>query len=75
MYIIDRIESGIAVCESVESNVTFEIAMTAIQKNAKEGDVIKKNGDDFYVIDAAVTKSRKAELTTRLDRLFKKNNS
>jgi len=74
MYIIDRIESGIAVCESVESNVTFEIAMTAIQKNAKEGDVIKKNGD-FYVIDAAVTKSRKAELTTRLDRLFKKNSS
>jgi CRISPR/Cas system CMR subunit Cmr4 (Cas7 group RAMP superfamily) len=73
-YIIDRIENDMAVCENLKSGEKLEIAMTSIQKSAKEGVVIKKDGD-IYIVDINLTKQRRVELTARLDKLFKKHNS
>jgi hypothetical protein len=73
VYTIDRVDSGIAVCENLETGKSIEIAMTSLPKGAKEGDVIRKDGDG-YIIDSALTEQRKTELSDRLDRLFKKHN-
>jgi len=73
VYIIDRIENGIAVCESLETGGKLEVEAKDLPKRAKEGDTIRDDGGT-YLIDAALTKQRKSELSDRLDRLFKKHN-
>jgi hypothetical protein len=73
VYIIDRIENGIAVCECMESGSMLEIAIANLPKGVSEGDAIR--GDDgSYILDSAMTKQRKTEMANRLDRLFKKHN-
>ena len=71
-YIIDRIESGIAVCESLENGEKLEIAISNLPKEAKESDAIRESGDG-YIIDAALTSQRMADLSKRLNRLFNKH--
>ena len=72
VYVIDRIEGGIAVCESLETEDNLEIPVADLPKEAKEGDVIRK-GCRGYAIDAALTKRRKEQLSDRLNRLFNKS--
>ena len=74
VYVIDRIENSIAVCESLDTGDKLEITVSDLPKGVKEGDMIQKDGDG-YVVNAEATKQRKAELSGRLDRLFKKNQS
>ena len=71
-YIIDRIENGVASCECLETGDKLEIAASNLPKGAKEGDAIRNDGAG-YTIDSAFTKQRKAELSDRLDKLFKKH--
>ena len=72
LYIIDRIENGIAVCECKETGERLEIEVKVLPAKAKEGDIIKKDNDS-YILDLSLTKKRKAELTDRLNRLFQKH--
>jgi len=72
IYIIDRIENEIAVCESLNSGEKLEIGIANLPKNAKEGDAITKDGD-IYTINYDLTKQRKAEMRERLNRLFQKH--
>jgi hypothetical protein len=74
VYIIDRIENSIAVCESMNDGNNIEIAVALLPKEAKEGDAIRKEGSRF-TIDSALTNRRMADLTIKLDRLFSKHNS
>ena len=73
VYVIDRIESGIAICESLETEANLEVAVDDLPHGAKEGDVIRKV-EGNYIIDSELTRQRKTELSTRLNRLFKKHN-
>jgi len=72
-FIIDRIESGIAVCECLDSDDNIEITVKELPKGAKEGDALVVEGNR-YTIDVAFTAQRKAMLANRLDKLFKKHN-
>jgi len=71
--VIDKIESGIAVCESLDSDDNYEIAMAELPSGVKEGDVLVE-GCGCYTIDVDFTKQREVALAERLDRLFKKHN-
>jgi len=68
-YVIDRIISGIAVCECLESNEIIEIATP---KGAKEGDVIRKTKNGF-VVDEKSTQSRRKNMQDRLQKLFEQS--
>jgi len=72
VYVVDRIEEGVAVCENLETGEKLELDAQKFLNGAKEGDVIR-HGADGYVIDTDFTKQRKAELADRLNRLFEKH--
>jgi hypothetical protein len=70
--VIDRIENGIAVCESLDTDDNYEIAIAELPSGIKEGSVlVGKSG--CYTIDVDFTMQRKVALEERLDRLFKKH--
>ena len=69
--IIDQIESGIAACESLDTGARREIPAALLPKAAKEGDIIREVGENAFVIDHAATKQRLAEITQRMERLFR----
>ena len=71
-YIIDRIESGIAVCNSMEKGGDIEIPASELPPRSKEGDVLVKTNAG-YAYDAELTKKRRNNLTDRMNRLFDKN--
>ena len=71
-YIIDRIESGIAVCNCMATGEDIEIPASELPPRSKEGDVLAKN-DDGYVYDAELTAQRRANLTDRMNRLFNRS--
>ena len=66
-YIIDRIENGIAVLES--ENEMFKIPKSMLPKDAKEGHVLVKN-EDSYAIDWDLTKKRRDNIKSRLEKLL-----
>ena len=66
-YIIDRIENGIAVLESQDE--MLEIPKSMLPKDAKEGHVLIKNGDS-YTIDHDLTKKRRDNIKSRLEKLL-----
>ena len=41
ILVVDRIEENIAVCEDRETRVMFNIELSKLPENVKEGDVIK----------------------------------
>jgi len=71
LYVIDRFEGAIAVCESLESGEKLQIMVRNLLSSASEGDVIRKAANG-YIIDADATCQRKAELSDRLNRLYKR---
>ena len=71
-YIIDRIENNKAICECVVSGVKIEINTKNLPADAKEGDAIRKDSENTYIIDLALSKQRLADLTARVDMLFKR---
>jgi len=71
-YIVDRIESGIAICNCVPTGENLEIKAGELPTKTKEGDVLTKDGDR-YVYDEGLTKKRLTNLTERMNRLFERN--
>ena len=69
-YIIDRIESGIALCECMSTGEKIEINEKSLPKTAREGDVIHQEGENAYIVDTAMTEQRLAALTARMNSLF-----
>jgi len=70
-YIVDRIESGIAICSCVQTGENLIIKKHELPKKIKEGDVLTKDGDG-YKVDEEQTKKRLGNLTKRMNRLFDK---
>ena len=58
MLIIDRIEEGLAVCETENGSM---VELSLFPDGAKEGDVLVQNKTGEYVIDTEKTAYRRAE--------------
>lgn len=72
MYIIDRIEEGIAVCESITGEIEIEIAKKDLPKGAKEGDIVCQT-ESGYILDKEASERRRLEMKARLHKLFEKS--
>ena len=70
MTTIDRIENGIAVLIN-ESGERKEYSVTDLPDGIREGSVLREVGEGF-VLDDALTKSRRNDLASRARKLFKK---
>lgn len=64
-YVIDRFEENYVVLEDLEGSI-FNIEKRYIDNEAKEGDILYKK-DNFYYIDNEATRLRKEEI----DKLMK----
>jgi len=69
--VVDRVESGVAICECVSTGAVVEINVDDLPPGTKEGHVISK-GADGYVYDEEFSKKRLADLTRRMNALFDK---
>ncbi len=67
MLILDRFEEGFAVCEYNGDYVCIPTSM--ISQDAKEGDVLRLNGD-IYEVDAEMTNIRREKNSYLLDSLW-----
>lgn len=47
ILVIDRIEENIAVCEDRETRIMFNIDLSKLPENVKEGDVIRYENNEF----------------------------
>lgn len=72
MIIIDRFEGQTAILET--DCGMEEISISLLPSNAEESDVLKKNDDGTYFVDAEATKIRRAAIREKLSRLRRKNN-
>lgn len=71
MIIIDRFEGNFAVLETNEGMINVE--RNLISDNVKEGDVLVQNGKN-YLVDAAATKARRADVRKKFNRLRRQKN-
>lgn len=70
MFVIDRIEEGIAVILNDENN-RIEINSNEIQGNVRDGAVVI-NENNRWIVDDEETNKRKKAMRSRLNRLFNK---
>lgn len=73
-YVIEKIENGIAVLEEMNNHKNNELVVINVQllpNEAKEGDIIQKDGK-LYFINNELTNKRLNNLTERMRNLFKK---
>lgn len=70
MFVIDRIEEGIAVILDDENN-RIEINRSEIQGNVRDGAVVI-NDNNSWIVDDEETNNRKEAMRSRLNRLFNK---
>ncbi len=68
--IIDRIESEYAVCENID-RTHVNIPLILLPEGVKEGDVIIKDENGNYVIDADKTVERRNRIKKLLNSLWK----
>lgn len=66
-YAVDRIESGIAICENLETREIVEISITELPEGVKEGDILKK--EVSYILDTEEKKSREDIIREKMARL------
>lgn len=71
VYIVDRIESGIAVLEDENMKHT-EISINSLPENTKEGSVLVLNSNGAFTLDMAQTEKRKQKMLDLQNKLFKK---
>lgn len=69
MWIIDRMEGQVAVCETEEGS-KISIPKADLPPEAKEGDVIREEKGS-YVVDEAATLHRQTVMKERLEKLKK----
>lgn len=67
--IIDRIESDFAVCENIDRTYT-NIPLILLPEGVKEGDVIIKDENGSYIIDADKTAERRERIKKLLNSLW-----
>ncbi len=67
--IIDRIEGDIAVCENIDRTTT-NIPLILLPNGVKEGDVILKDENGEYVVDAKKTLERRQRIKKLLNNLW-----
>ena len=70
MFVIDRIEEGIAVILDDENN-RIEINRSEIQGNVRDGAVVI-NDNNSWIVDDEETNKRREAMRSRLNRLFNK---
>lgn len=68
--IIDRIEDDIVVCED-ENGLLLNVEMSQFITPIKDGDVVVKNEEGFFVVDIKETQKRKESIENRFNNLFK----
>jgi len=68
-FVIDRIESGIAVCEQLDTGDFREFKIALLPKGAKEGDVLNFDGTTL-TLDRECTAARKEKIQSMLNQLF-----
>ncbi len=67
MLIVDRFEEGFAVCDYNGELICVPTSM--LSPDAKEGDVLRLNGD-IYEVDVEMTNIRREKNTYLLDNLW-----
>ena len=72
IYVIDKIESGIAICECMKTGEIIELTAKNRPKGAKEGDIIRLLPNDGFEIDHTLTTQRQKTLADRINRLFRR---
>jgi hypothetical protein len=70
-WVIDRIESDIAVIEQIGTDEVMEVPKANLPKGAREGIVLRDDGNGLQ-IDQEETKSRIARMREKFNRLRKK---
>lgn len=70
-FSIDRFEENFAVCENRETGELINIPLSQLQKNVKEGSILKFE-DGNYVLDIEATKKEQQEIKNLVDNLFKR---
>jgi len=68
MWVIDRIEEGIAVLENTETGEICELQRADLPKGCREGHVLKKEGTSFLA-DPEGTATRVKNIQSKFDRL------
>ena len=68
--VIDRFEGDFALCQFLADGEMRRYARSALPSNAKEGDVLRIDGNSF-AIDRQRTKKRRTEMQEKMDRLWK----
>lgn len=66
--VIDRFEGKYVVCE-LESGEFIDIPKADIPQEAKEGDILTKTDNGYYV-DKIATETKREEIKQRMNRLF-----
>lgn len=70
-YSIDRFEGDFAICENLSNNKIINIKKDLLPPNAKEGDIIKYENNQ-YIIDIEKTTKKQEEIKCLVNNLFKK---
>jgi len=70
IYVVDRIENGIAACECLDTGAVLEISKKNLPKGAREGDVIRQLSEGYFVVDVELTKKRRDSMIGRMNKLF-----
>lgn len=70
--VIDRFESGFAICEG-DDGVMFGIETAEMPQGAKEGDVIDITDDGVVEINVKKTEQRTKMMNDKTSNMFKKN--
>ena len=68
--VIDRFENNIAVCEDIKTGKIIEIPRKSIEKDAKEGDIIK-NIEGKYKKDIKKQEEIELRIKEKMDKLWK----
>ncbi len=69
--VIDRIEGDFAVVEN--EGIMLDIPLSQLPCDVKEGDIVTfSNG--VYIVDNKTADEQRAEISVRLDKLFKRKN-
>ena len=70
-YSVDRVESGIAVLEDIDSGVKKEVDIKLIPKDVHDGSIVIFE-DGKYILDLEEEKVRRKNILSRFERLKKR---
>lgn len=73
MFIVDRIEEGIVVCEDLISKEIIEISINRFLFEVKENDVISVDAKNEYVLERKETNERTQQIKSKFEALRKNN--